>query len=376
MAEIPLRAPFLADRPLKMDWHRVYQDYTERTRPDFDLAAEYKLLAEQHPDNSGLLYLYARTLQDSNKKLAILKQACEVDGEVSRYAYHGRAYELATRGRFDEAIAYSQKAYGDSDRSPTFTDLYLNCLQATGNWRDAINVVNETQSKSNDRIESRYLRLSTLLNSIPLWAGMESEPSFIDSQIDDFIADIRADSMFSLDYLLSVQESMEFSRNYALGELDEIFVHETDSNDEESNAEEPNGEIPFWQLVSQRKTEQAAEAASRDELAMNYAAQLQVYVIAVDAGKDDIAQTHLATAVQALRQGGRDEQLLADIFENGDRSEIYHPVARSQDARVIALALSRRFPKLQNEYEKLAMKLNFERTVPYWFIRATIEGDR
>ncbi|MCA9215750.1 MAG: hypothetical protein KDB27_21945 [Planctomycetales bacterium] len=355
--------PFLAERPLRIDWHRVFQDHAEAHRPDFDLVQHYQSLSEKEPKNSGLMYLHARTLQDSEKKLAILKRACETCSEVSPYAYYGRAYELAVHARFDEAVEHARKAYESVEDPSTFAELYLNCLKATGNWRDAISLIHGSQPEASDRSESLYLRLTILHSLISCWVSMESEASFIQQQIDDFLDELRTDSNVQADSIRAVQSKLEATRDYALGNLDELY----------SQADDDEAEL--WQLISQRKITRASELATTEAFADDYISHLQVYTAAMDADASEIAESHLTAAIEILKSGDKDDRRLADTCESSNDEKLHVSMSRAQEARTVALALSRRIPSQRDVYESLATKLNFDRSFPYWFIRDSIEKE-
>ena len=68
-------ASHLDSRPVKVEWHRFYQEYMTRRRPDLDLRARYAALAAGDPDDGALAYLHARVVADPAEALALHERA-------------------------------------------------------------------------------------------------------------------------------------------------------------------------------------------------------------------------------------------------------------------------------------------------------------
>ena len=59
---LALLKPRLADRPLRVEWHRAYQSTMEKEHPEQDLRPEYRHLVQETHEQPDAIYLLARLL--------------------------------------------------------------------------------------------------------------------------------------------------------------------------------------------------------------------------------------------------------------------------------------------------------------------------
>ena len=113
---------FLAEgldaRPLRIDWHRYYQEACHGTGRGQALEGYYAGLLEADPDNSVLLYLMGRLQGRAGESLAYMAKAIAADSE-NRYAWMAKGHALHARGQFAEAkqalLAASKLAPDNAD---------------------------------------------------------------------------------------------------------------------------------------------------------------------------------------------------------------------------------------------------------------------
>ncbi len=101
--------PRLGERPLLVDWHRVYQTLTERAHPEADLLPRYrKLLAESNGDPDAV-YLLGRADPDLDESEKLFGQAASAN-PPSGHAIAALGWHAHCEGRFAEAIRLYDKA--------------------------------------------------------------------------------------------------------------------------------------------------------------------------------------------------------------------------------------------------------------------------
>jgi tetratricopeptide (TPR) repeat protein len=343
---------------LAIEWHRAYQEVIERSKPSFDVVGEYKTLSDAEPADSGLLYLLARVTPNQSDKSRILDQAIEVSKSVSPYALYGKGYEFISKGEFDQALPYVERAVRAEPSNISFTTAYQTCLAAMGRWSEAI----EKISKAHDD-DSPISQTQKLTSTLPLMiaAGRRDEA---EAKILQLVNGLEMPTESKQQWKAGLEDLLQ----YAAGDLNLIY----------SRYEEDELDLRFWMLVSQNKLDEAtkmmAEADSVED-PNSYISHLLLYVRGHDANRADIADKHLKLAIARLETGDADERLLAGLLAAPELpgAETYVPTAWPSQSRTVALALSRRIPEKKAEYEALANRLNFERTFPYWFIKESIE---
>lgn len=103
-----LAKPHIEARPIRVEWHRAYQDLHEPSEKH-DLERRYRDLHESDPNNPRLAYLYARVCEFPKQALAVLLAAVE-SSQPSGYACFGLSYFRMLEGDHRSSIEYSEKA--------------------------------------------------------------------------------------------------------------------------------------------------------------------------------------------------------------------------------------------------------------------------
>lgn len=99
----------LGERPLRVDWHRMYQTTVERSGGNLsELQAEYaKLAGELHRDPDSLYLLSRVSDRDAAEKL--LKEAI-ASGKPADYAHFSMGYRRLAEGKYADAVAEMELA--------------------------------------------------------------------------------------------------------------------------------------------------------------------------------------------------------------------------------------------------------------------------
>lgn len=349
---IEFSRPFLDRRPISIEWHRAYQELIEKSKPDYDLAAEYQAMCAADPDNSGLLYLQARITPDHEQKSRLLDRAVNTTSEVSPYAFYGKGYDFMSKGEFREGLPLVEQAVNREPNNTGFTNALAICLEAVGRWGEAAEKLGASVDHS-----SPFTAIQELPKLIPLLvsAGLDEEA---ENRIRSTLRSLDLPS----EAKAQIRNSLEQTLRYASGDfklMRERFAEEED--------------LPFWLLVSDKNFMRAAERLQTETTEGDpsaYIYHLLLYVGFADTGEPELAERHLGLAVEQLQAGGRDDRRLAELLKapKSAADSIFYPTAWPEQSRSIALAMSRRFPGQKMKYVELAKRLNVARTFPYWFI--------
>ncbi|MCP4215375.1 MAG: hypothetical protein GY765_12005 [bacterium] len=115
--ELAFLSKGLTHRPLRIHWHRFYQQLMLFSGKKDQLFTLYDGMLQKEPGNSRLLYLRGRLEATMDQAFLYYDRAIAAD-ENFAFAYNAKAYHLFIRGRFKEAFQQSTEA---SLRDPAFS---------------------------------------------------------------------------------------------------------------------------------------------------------------------------------------------------------------------------------------------------------------
>ena len=133
---LPVLKGRLADRPLRTEWHRVYQTVAERSGVDLAvLRADYAKLADELDRDPDALYLLAR-LSERDEALALLTEAID-SGRPAERAHYSLGYRKMCEGDYKAAAAAMDKA-PTLQANPLYQSFARDALLAAGRTRDLV----------------------------------------------------------------------------------------------------------------------------------------------------------------------------------------------------------------------------------------------
>src|ERR1041384_1454614 len=91
-AAVDLLRPMLAQRPIRVELHRAYQELMDRSHSESDLYGEYKRYLDAEPQNATLIYLLGRTAPDRKQATSLFERAAAGNPPSSR-AWYALAYD-------------------------------------------------------------------------------------------------------------------------------------------------------------------------------------------------------------------------------------------------------------------------------------------
>ncbi|MCK4627242.1 MAG: tetratricopeptide repeat protein, partial [Phycisphaerae bacterium] len=104
--ETPRCRKFLAEgldkKPIRIDWHRYYEQMCDTTDQSEKLKQRYDRMLGEAPNNSALLYLAGRLPPRCSEAMKYMTRSIAADPK-NPYPYMARAYYLMSRGQFDRA---------------------------------------------------------------------------------------------------------------------------------------------------------------------------------------------------------------------------------------------------------------------------------
>lgn len=337
--------PLLAERPVRINLHRAYQQHMEMYNPSYDLEGEYSQYLEKEKNNKDLYYLLSRILDDSAKAEDLLIKSVEGSNPCA-FGYYGLGYKRLAEAQFDDALTFLQKAVEALPEQISFRSVLYSTLLAKGEFDSLLLEYKAEQDNNPFNIElaAEEVRLHMC----------KGDSESAQKVISEYVASIGEVH----------KENAQISRDY----LEGVFAY--CSNDETTYAEKI-GKIKVPEFEFQNafiKGEYDKASAIAKDNGLDGYNQLMLY-LAQDNPED--ASRYLANAIESFRSGDKTERVLADYL-SGDKNfavDEVKSIVIPPETKCIAMAA---FGKLKPDHSKelfsLAQKLNYNKKFPYIFI--------
>ncbi len=136
-AFLDLAAPHLEARPLRVEWHRAYQNVFEGRGEYARLDREYRALLDDEPENGIRLYLLGRLLSDPELAHDLFERATKAT-PPSEHAWYALSYASLANARFEDCLEEVDRALSFSPGNPTYVDHRRECLQGAGAYEELL----------------------------------------------------------------------------------------------------------------------------------------------------------------------------------------------------------------------------------------------
>lgn len=379
---LSLLQPRLSVRPVLVEWHRAYQQLSERLHPDHDLAAEYRALLAKEPNDTTLLYLLGRVTDDRAEARRLFTRAAEGKPPVA-YGYHALAYDALATGDFAKAVEFARSAQRVAPGTMEDSRAYeADALQALGRYDEVLAIVRQDAAKSprpdgelalrevellagkgdvaGARAAAQTFRLRLMGNPNGGGAGPRDAGARWQAHADAAIAYVTGDRAGYAARLKSMPggptPAQQFQAALTEGRLDDAAgvldkaqagASEGAGGEQESEPSIVTGEI-----------------------------ELLMFAAAADAGRADLADAHLKAAVAIYGRGSKEERLVARWLgptgTKPDPDEAAALTVPPEQKRFVLTALGMRYPADRARHFANAARFNFSRSFPYLTIKQLI----
>ncbi len=347
--------PALAARPVRIQWHRMYQTMMERTRTACDLEGEYRKLLDNEPENKSLQYLLGRAIPDPDQADIYFRKSTSGD-KPCPYGYNAIAYHQLSVGDCRRALDNVRAAINLDPDNFTFTEHYYTVLQATDNYPELIE--HYRKARKNDPNNFSWVQEEAKLLVI---TGRRNEAA---ERIKQWLA--RNKDYYSDEVLDEVRKSMDILFAYLADDLAEYSRLARDSSE------------PIYRFEYCVTSGQPPEPNSIDRIkAQSPYAMLLLYMSRHIAGDSEAAEKHLLNAVEFIDVQGREDKIITKALcgpDAPDPDKICNLPMLPGTKAIALTALGLRYPDHKKRYFELAEKLNFDRNFPHLFLKSIHEN--
>ncbi len=337
-----------SQRPIRMDWHRLYQELMEAHRPDHDLYADYEALLASEPDSGALKYLLARIMTDQTAAEKLFLEA-EEDGAAG-FGFNAIAYAAICSGKHAKGLEYAQQAVALNPERPHFREMYIHGSIGSGELDQLLAWIRNQKIKhpidgSLLQLEGRVLAMSGRTAE-----AVQARELFVAARrLDGGDANAALwDSFLSVPVYYVEQRIPEY--------LDALVKSDNE------NA----------QLYAAFCTSNLVDISISLEENGDSTMQLLAYCMAKTMGDDERSQAFHTRAHELLEASTESSQIAAGILAATAPppgiAEIHELQMLPGDKLVLAAALGLMHPKQSEIYFQLARQLNYDHVFPYHLI--------
>lgn len=347
--------PGIAVRPVRIEWHRVYQGARQDSGAVQDVIDEYRTLLAREPHDPALQYLLGRVVETNAEAMRLFEQAVAGPNPCV-YAYNALAHKYMGRGEFSQAADLAAKAVALRPDHPGFGFSHLEALMAAGRHDAALEDLRKRAAAS---VGDTGLLLDML--QVHLAQGGAAA---VESCLKEWLADLGTKGA-PADVLTGIERSVRAHVAYMTGDLETFAATAKASGD-------PT--FAFAEALTAGRIADAdvALAAVQPPSAVYH---VLVFIAARRAGLADIASRHLEAAVGPMGQGGYDQRTFAEWL-TGTRPFAFADLERMAldpgGRAVFLVALGVTHPDQQEACFRLARKLNYQRLFPHRFLAGIV----
>jgi tetratricopeptide (TPR) repeat protein len=327
--------PRLDDKPLLVDWHRIYQGQMERTHPETDLLPRYRKLLADTKGQADALYLLGRADPDPDAGGKLMEQAATAT-PPSAYGMYSLAYRYLAGGQFADARRWADKALPLMPEKISAGELKHNAMLANGEY-DQLLVDLQVEAQQTGH------KLSAATQMMRVFAARGDKAKARQKVVEAI--------------QIAPQEQREAFRK-SLEAL--LCCYEQDV----TGYLKAVGETPLFETAVLRgQLKQAAELANSqgDEKGMAHGI---LYLAAKRAGNKELADSQWRALLASLSKGDNSERLFGEMLAGKKK----FPAGLEQrlpidpgTKRVLLAVLAEHDPDQRVQALQLAKRLNFQR---------------
>ncbi len=346
----------VSQRPILVDWHRLYQDSLDRFRPEHNVVAEYRALLNAEPENNTLKYLLGRIVADPSEA-EILYMASEKGDSPTGMGYNAVAYRELCSGNFERALLFARQAVAANSERLPFVEQFATCLLANGELQELLD-------RLHGQTDAGSFSAAAALKEMK-YLAMMGQLEDAKSVLEDAMKEIKAVSLE--EQAQRARTALEFSLHYIQGDLQAYG---------EALATLELDEAAFQIAIHDQDLAAATEYLSATEN-QNHLLYLLAYCLAMEQGDADLAAPLLQQAADLLAATGEEGRTAAELLRQGDAQRIRDTLGSlalmPEGKRIVALSLGFAQPAVREVCFDVAKLHNFDPVFPYHTINRLMD---
>ena len=342
--------------PVRIEWHRLYQNALELSNPQYDLQSEYRQRLDKSPENSALRYLYGRVLKDDHQQTQQWFQKAVEGSAPCGYGYFALGYDAMAAAEFKDALSYFEKAIMIEPENPFFCSLYYEMLVANNQLTAACEYCAKQVLSDSDNY-TWIQEHGDLLCQL----GRSEEADRVFEQWCRQNKDVYSPEDFQ-----SLRLSNQLNHFYQDGNFEAI----------QRLIGEPN-ELEDQVLLTLHNRETLSDALMAQAASFPVTWKLLFYISESQLGNKDNAALFLTEAAKQLKAGNYAQRYIGECLslEKPVDEQKICSLPMEVPLKVAALtSLGIKFPEHRDAFWDLAERLNYKKAFPYHFLNFIYEA--
>ncbi len=349
----------LADRPVRVDWHRLYQTLSEDSGEGAALVDQYGGWVAADPQNSALLYLRGRCEPDREAALRFYQRAIAADPE-NAYPRYAESGILLSRGQFEKAAAAARIACRLRPDSAPMKRQLTKARMAVGQY-DELEAEQRAALLDRPSASDDQERLLAVLVAANKLDQARHAVKTLCQRAAETAQDAERACTDHLNHLLL----------YFEGDFEGLLAAT------EQQADTGDSALPRYQALFELQRQVKPPAGLRPIPADHEGYSLLCQALAwAERGDQAEAAEARRQAIKQFRAGRYDDRRAADILAKGDQwsdQDIDGLPLDPTHKCILLSAIAEVSGDRAGALLDLAEKLNFERRFPYHFLKRTIQ---
>lgn len=350
----------LGERPVLVEWHRVYQGLREAQGANAELVRQYDNYLKTEPENSTLLYLRGRVEIDDPRAQAFYDRARATDPS-NPYPWYAQAYRRQAAGDFVEARKGFAEACRLNPEDPMMRASFEESRFACGEFDGIAAELRQELAKEPQSLSTHVQLLEALAA-----AGLGDQA---ETAQREFAAKVATDKQDAHQLALTAQLHLL----YLQGRFDDLLTGAQQLQDQRAAAT-----FRFEGCLESGRLEDLTSEGISTKLRPQY---LDLLLSLGWSRRGDRTRADAARqrAIDQLETGPREERNAAALLRQGAEAPAgaAHALLLEPAAKVIVIAaLAEICPPQRADLLLLAEKLNYRRDFPCHFLKSTIDSLR
>jgi Flp pilus assembly protein TadD len=353
----------LDERPVLIDWHRVYQEQCQSREHDVELFGRYDRYLAAEPENSSLLYLRGRIEEDDAQAADYYERSQQADPK-NPYPWYAQGYRLRVSGDFAGARTALEEACRLRPDDPMMAQSLIDV-------RFALREFDELERELRGQLEKMPLNsgLQRELLETLVAAGKDDQARAAHEAYAQRASQPPGDL-----FQLALKSKMQL--DYLQDRFEDFLAEARELRDAPTAAETQfEGALELGQLENLAAPAGALSGRS-SQRAMH---ELLLSFAWSDKQDQDRAAAARERAVTALAGGNRAERQAAEQLQQGaalPAGTAERLTLEPEVKAVVLIALAQACPEQKADLLAMAGKLNYRREFPYHFLNRQLTALR
>jgi tetratricopeptide (TPR) repeat protein len=340
-------------RPVRINWHRVYQGVCDMAGREGELVEEYRERLEEEPNDAALHYLLGRVVADYDEAVSCFEKAVS-GASPCPCGYLGLAYRCASMGRYAEGLELINKGLARDGGNEFFLFCQVELHEALGRWDEVVKYWEEEHSEDPNSFALFHAYAGVLASS----GQGERAKRLVGEWVKRFSVEVEAEELETLENMLRSHVL------YCMGDL-------------EGHAERAGRiDLPLMKAMCAVARGTGVDANTVEGVEDAYVL-LTLYLSEEKPGRSASAARCLSKATEILSHGDSNERRLSGYLNDESAPEAEEAcslVLDNAEKRVVLAVLGLKFREDREVYFELGEKLNFDRSFPHLFLKDLFGG--